>query len=261
MVDRARVNGAELTLKDLKGVLETHRLREGAMSLRDWRLLLALQLGDVALKAREAFALLDQNGDGLVELNALKRLIQLFEVSSQTSDAIAIEIARDGSESFDLQHLLDYLPEQFESHPRAFVGAHRWVDAHAATKKAASDGNGSAKHKSHILKGTSPLQMQIGWFRLIQGAAYRSFRESYSANSETHLRAYDLPYTISDFVRFVNAAVDLYLALGIVEDGAEEPFESLRTSVIRAEVDLRDRMANWDSIPHTEAMLEGEGRL
>ena len=52
-----------------------------------------------------------------------------------------------------------------------------------------------------------------------------------------------------------------YLALGIVEDGAEEPFESLRTSVNRAEVALRDRMANWDSIPHTEAMLEAEGRL
>ena len=92
MVDRARVGGAELTLKDLKGVLDTHQLQEGAMSLRDWRLLLALQFGDVALKAREAFALLDQDGDGLVELNALKRLIQLFEVSTQTSDAIAIEI-------------------------------------------------------------------------------------------------------------------------------------------------------------------------
>ena len=82
MVDRARVSGAELTLEDLKGILDTHRLREGAMSYRDWRLLLALQLGDVALKAREAFALLDQDGDGLVELNALKRLIQLFEVST-----------------------------------------------------------------------------------------------------------------------------------------------------------------------------------
>ena len=103
--------------------------------------------------------------------------------------------------------------------------------------------------------------MQIGWFRLIQGAAYRSFRESYSANSETHLRAYDLPYTIPDFVRFVNAAVDFYLSLGIVEPGAEEPFESLKTSVNGAEEALRERMANWESISPTEAMLEAEGRL
>ena len=57
LVDHARESGVQLTLQDLKGVLDTHRLREGAMSLRDWRLLLALQLGDVALKAREAFAL------------------------------------------------------------------------------------------------------------------------------------------------------------------------------------------------------------
>ena len=28
MVDRARVSGAELTLEDLKGILDTHRLRD-----------------------------------------------------------------------------------------------------------------------------------------------------------------------------------------------------------------------------------------
>ena len=50
------------------------------------------------------------------------------------------------------------------------------------------------------INGTSTLQLQIGFFRLLQGAAYRSFRESFSANSETHLRAYDLPYSIRDFV-------------------------------------------------------------
>ena len=216
IVDCARLSGAELTLQDLKGAIDAHRLREGAISLRDWRLLLALQVGDVALKAREAFALLDQDGDGFVELNALKRLIKLFEVSNQTADAIAIEIARDGSEHIDLQHLLDYLPEQFEPHPRAYVGAHRSVDPHAAAKDAGSHGNGTAKLQSNNLKGTSPLQMQIGWFRLIQGAAYRSFRESYSANSETHLRAYDLAFSLSDFVRSANSAVDLFLAVGIV---------------------------------------------
>ena len=62
--------------------------------------------------------------------------------------------------------------------------------------------------------------MQIGLFRLLQGAAYRSFRESYSANSETHLRAYDLPYTIPDFCRFVNAALHYHLALGICQTAA-----------------------------------------
>ncbi|MDA7434803.1 Erv1/Alr family FAD-linked sulfhydryl oxidase [Synechococcus sp. AH-601-J22] len=261
LVDRARASGAELTLEDLKGAIDAHRLRGVAISLQDWRLLLALQVGNLALKAREAFAVLDQDGDGWVQLDALKRLIKVFEVSEQIADAIAIEIARDGSERINLQHLLDYLPDQFESHPRAYVGAHRSADPHAAVRHEALRGNDASKSQLTNLQGTSPLQMQIGWFRLIQGAAYRSFRESYSANSETHLRAYDLPYTISDFVRFVNASIDLFLALGIVEGGAEEPFESLRTSVNNAEVVLRDRMANWNSIPHNEAMLEAEGRL
>ncbi|MEQ8959654.1 MAG: EF-hand domain-containing protein, partial [Coleofasciculus sp. C2-GNP5-27] len=52
-------------------------------------------------------------------------------------------------------------------------------------------------------RGTSRLQMQIGLFRLIQGAAYRCFRESFSANHETHLRVRNLPYRISDFTKFV----------------------------------------------------------
>ena len=260
VADRLQVGGADITVEDLKGAIDAYRLKEGAITLNDWRILLALQVGDADLKAREAFRLLDQDGDGWIELEDLKRLIHLFEVSEQTADAIAIEMARDGSERIDLQRLLDYLPEGFEAHPRAYTGGHRAVDSHAVSRGASLSGRG---HKGDLNnhKGTSPLQMQIGWFRLIQGAAYRSFRESYSANSETHLRAYDLPYTIPDFVRFVNAAVDLYLSLGIVEPGAEEPFESLRASVNGAENGLRERMANWELMSPSEAMLEAEGRL
>ena len=257
MADRLQAGGADMTVDDLKGAIDAYRLKDGAITLNDWRILLALQVGDADLKAREAFRLLDQDGDGWIELEDLKRLIHLFEVSEQTADAIAIEMARDGSERIDLQRLLDYLPEGFEAHPRAYTGGHRAVDSHAVSRGASLSDRG---HKGDH-KGTSPLQMQIGWFRLIQGAAYRSFRESYSANSETHLRAYDLPYTIPDFVRFVNAAVDLYLSLGIVEPGAEEPFESLRASVNGAEEALRERMANWESMSPSEAMLEAEGRL
>ena len=260
MAGRLQSSGADLTVDDLNGAIDAYRLKDGAISLQDWRLLLALQVGDAGLKAREAFRLLDQDGDGWIELADLKRLIHLFEVSEQTADAIAIEIARDGSDRIDLQRLLDYLPEGFEAHPRAYSGGHRAVDPHAVSRGTSSAGRGNQDGLNNH-KGTSPLQMQIGWFRLIQGAAYRSFRESYSANSETHLRAYDLPYTIPDFVRFVNAAVDLYLSLGIVEPGAEEPFESLKTSVNGAEEALRERMANWESISPTEAMLEAEGRL
>ena len=113
-----------------------------------------------------------------------------------------------------LERLLAYLPNDFSHHPKAYSGQHRGIPPrqfnHAEGTKS------SLKLDEKSIQGTSPLQMQIGLFRLLQGAAYRSFRESYSANSETHLRAYDLPYTIPNFVRFVNAALDLFLSLGIV---------------------------------------------
>ncbi|AII42840.1 hypothetical protein KR100_05595 [Synechococcus sp. KORDI-100] len=262
LADRARAAGADVALEDFETSLRTHRLNADDVVLAGWRQLLALQVGDARVKAKEAFQLLDQDNDGQVDLAALKRLIRLFEVSEDTAEAITIEMARDGSESIDLERLLAFLPEHFTAHPRAYRGGHR--SAETISSAVSRDLNRTAdqpKQDSASHQGTSPLQMQIGWFRLIQGAAYRSFRESYSANSETHLRAYDLPYTIPDFVRFVNAAVDLYLSLGIVEPGAEEPFESLKASVNGAEAALRERMADWDSIPKTDAMLDAEGRL
>ncbi|MED5384334.1 MAG: ERV1/ALR-related protein [Cyanobacteriota bacterium] len=262
LADRARAAGADVALEDFETSLRTHRLNADDVGLAGWRQLLALQVGDARVKAKEAFQLLDQDNDGQVDLAALKRLIRLFEVSEDTAEAITIEMARDGSESIDLERLLAFLPEHFTAHPRAYRGGHR--SAEPISSAVSRDLNRTAdqpKQDSASHQGTSPLQMQIGWFRLIQGAAYRSFRESYSANSETHLRAYDLPYTIPDFVRFVNAAVDLYLSLGIVEPGAEEPFESLKASVNGAEAALRERMADWDSIPKTDAMLDAEGRL
>ena len=236
LTEQSNAVGSPLRMEDLDTALSTHRLKTTQISLDGWRQLLALQLGDAQVKAREAFKLLDQDADGWINLSDLKRLIQLFEVSEQTADAIGLEMARDGSERIDLQRLLDYLPERFEAHPRAYNGGHQSVEHPAsAAHRHSSRSADLSTQDSKTNQGTSPLQMQIGWFRLLQGAAYRSFRESYSANSETHLRAYDLPYTIPDFVRFVNAAVDLYLSLGIVEEGAEEPFETLRESVNRAE--------------------------
>ena len=262
LCQRAAAAGVALSVEDLQLAMATHHLITEEVSLQGWRQLLSLQIGNAQVKAREAFHLLDQDDDGFVDLGLLKRLILLFGVSEETADVISIEMARDGSEEIDLQRLLDYLPEHFSAHPRAYAGGHRSTEHPDMAARRHSSGNTSGSSIDPTSQiGTSALQMQIGWFRLLQGAAYRSFRESYSANSETHLRAYDLPYTIPDFVSFVNAAVDFYLSLGIVEEGAEEPFETLRASVNRAEDDLRERMANWNDIPHTEAMQEAEDDL
>ena len=258
---RASALGAELSINDLTSAAITHHLTLETLQQEQWRWLLALQLGDHQVKASEAFRLLDTDSDGWISLAPLARLLQLFEVSEQTAEAITLELAQDGSEQIQRDHLLAYLPDGFESHPRAYAGLHRGVGSRASSPPPPSAGRSSLQLDQQQLQGTSSLQMQIGFFRLLQGAAYRSFRESYSANSETHLRAYDLPYTITDFVRFVNAAIDLYLSLGIVESGAEEPFEQLRSSVNQAEQDLQERMANWETIPHTPAMEAAEGQL
>lgn len=110
--------------------------------------------------------------------------------------------------------------------------------------------------------GTSPLQLQIGFFRLLQGAAYRSFRESYSANAETHLRARDLPYTITDFREFVAATVEFYLSLGIVRDAeAEREFRRLVDLVSDEVESLETRVRNWERTHKTAEMLLAEGRL
>lgn len=259
IVERASLAGVAVAKHDLEAAALAHRLKFDELTQQQCRLLLALQVGDQQVKAREAFALLDDDKDGWVELASLERLIKLFEVSEQTASEIGLEIAQDGSEKIQLERLLAYLPNDFSHHPKAYSGQHRGVPPRQFNHPEAT--KSSLKLDKQSIQGTSPLQMQIGLFRLLQGAAYRSFRESYSANSETHLRAYDLPYTIPNFVRFVNTALDLFLSLGIVQVGAEEPFETLRASVNKAELDLRERMANWDTIPHTPAMEEAEGVL
>ena len=110
IVSRVVAAGGDLDRQALRGAIDAHHLRDGEISSRDWRLLLALHLGDQDVKAREAFALMDASGTGMIELKLIRRLIRLFEVSDQTAEAIVIEMARDGSDHIDLQRLIDYLP-------------------------------------------------------------------------------------------------------------------------------------------------------
>lgn len=110
--------------------------------------------------------------------------------------------------------------------------------------------------------GVSPLQMQTGFFRLLQGAAYRTFRESYSANSESHLRARDLPYTVADFAVFVRAATEFYLSLGLVRGPRARAEFARLVAMVEAEYQaLLTRIATWDTAPHTPQMAEAEAQL
>ncbi|MEO9128038.1 MAG: histidine kinase, partial [Microcoleus sp.] len=102
---------------------------------------------------------------------------------------------------------------------------------------------------------TSRLQMQIGMFRLIQGSAYRCFRESFSANHQTHLRVRNLPYRITDFVQFVKQAIALYKGLDIVEKACHPLLNAVVESIDSEYARLENRIKNWKTIEKTPEML------
>lgn len=243
------------------------------------RLLLTALGGDQTLRCAEAYGLLAQACPDGVNVAVLQTLLQIFELEPAEANEIAVAIDRDGGGLITREDFLAYLPEHFCRHPRSYHASHTGYrrgraatpsqpqtrspeTARAATAPAVAQASGNANPNASLKAGgTSPLQLQIGLFRLLQGAAYRSFRASYSANSETHLRAYDLPYTIENFGRFVEAAVDLYSALGVVDADARQPLEDLRSSVQTALSDLHQRMEAWPTLDLSDAMREAEGRI
>ena len=269
--------GVQVNGREVEAVCLAYRIPPDAT--RDRRLLLlTVLLGDQRLRLEAAFRLLDANQRGTVDPAQVQRLVQLFDLPEAEAKDLVVELNRDGSGEITLADVLAFLPEDFSAHPKAYHAAHLGgrPGAHGpgtvaqATQVASPVGSqGVAKGQPNASPapasppagsqgGTSPLQMRIGLFRLLQGAAYRSFRENYSANSETHLRAYDLPYTIPNFAGFVNAALDLYQSLGIVEVGAEEPLEDLRSSVNGMLQRLEARMATWASLEPTAEMAAAE---
>ena len=260
--------GFPLNGREVEAVCVAYRIPPDAN--RDRRLLLlTVLLGDQRLRLEAAFHLLDPDQRGTVEPAQVQRLVQLFELPEAEAKELVVELNRDGSGEITLADILAFLPQNFSAHPKAYHAAHLGgrPGAHGAGTAAPMPANGQptptaspapASPKGASKGGTSPLQMRIGLFRLLQGAAYRSFRENYSANSETHLRAYDLPYTIPNFAGFVNAALDLYQSLGIVEEGAEEPIEDLRSSVNAMVAQLESRMANWATLEPTAEMAAAE---
>ncbi len=269
--------GVLLNGREVEAVCVAYRIPPDAN--RDRRLLLlTVLLGDQRLRLEAAFRLLDPDQRGTVDPAQVQRLVQLFELPEAEAKELVVELNRDGSGEITLADILAFLPQDFSAHPKAYHAAHLGgrPGAHGAGTAAqgapaapsapaqvpasgqptASPAPASPKGASK--GGTSPLQMRIGLFRLLQGAAYRSFRENYSANSETHLRAYDLPYTIPNFAGFVNAALDLYQSLGIVEVGAQQPLEDLRSSVNAMLAQLESRMANWATLEPTAEMAAAE---
>jgi hypothetical protein len=241
------------------------------------RLLLTALAGDQTLRCAESYGVLAQACPDGVTVAVVQKLLQIFALEPSQAQEIAVMIDRDGGGLVSREDFLAFLPDHFCRHPRSYHASHTGYRlGGAAAPTVARSPEPSAPEVSSATAsratpppaastafggGTSPIQLQIGLFRLLQGAAYRSFRASYSANSETHLRAYDLPYTIENFGRFVEAAVDLYSALGVVDADARQPLDDLRSSVQTAVADLHQRMESWPTLELSDAMRDAEGQI
>jgi len=233
--------------------------------------LLASLHGDIESRTRIAFDVLDENGDGRISRDELRHFLGQFKVSDEGLDTVFAEADRDGDGSIDFDEFHELVPhghtapdKSYRDHTTPFVSAIRRGDVSTSETVASEPPPiGGAAHYAPVVhrrasygQGTSLLQMQIGLFRLLQGAAYRCFRESYSAHAMTHLRARTLPYTMPDFVAFVDRAIALYKASGVVDPACFPVLDAVPASVNAEYARLQDRIANWPNVTKTKAMLE-----
>lgn len=277
LADACAADGISVSAAEAETLIGSLQLRAMPASGQG-RLLLTVLAGDQQLRCAEAYGLLAQASAEGVTVALLQKLLQIFELEPSQAEAMAVAIDRDGGGLVSRDDFLAFLPDHFSRHPRSYHASHTGyrVGGAQAPRDSGTPGSRAAAQAPAAAQpanpssgsgggsgsgGTSPLQLQIGLFRLLQGAAYRSFRASYSANSETHLRAYDLPYTIENFGRFVEAAVDLYSALGVVDADARQPLEDLRHSVQTALSELHQRMEAWPTLELSDAMREAEAQI
>ncbi len=244
---------------------EARHMLEDAAALdglprRPFFALVASLQGDSNARARIAFDALDADGDGEISHRELHELLMHFGMEETECESLFREADREGADAITFEDFCAQLPDIQE---QASAG-YRDSDIPHVMRPAAEDtstfqaaGRAVAKSPGHRAtpgEGTSRLQMQIGLFRLLQGAAYRSFRENCAANCETHLRAKALPYTITHFVAFADAAIALYKALGIVETACHPVLDDVNRSLSDEFGRLQDRIANWKTVDKTPQM-------
>lgn len=143
------------------------------------------------------------------------------EYSPDAIDALRIELLR------EMRKLEDQLPRSAE----------QAISENHAVKKAESDG---------MRKSTTTLQMQIAFFRLLQGAAYRVHRPSWSAHHETHKRVVQLPYVLPAFVEFVGETITWYKALDIVDPACHPVLDKVTLSVDAMLRSLQSRIKSFN---------------
>jgi Ca2+-binding EF-hand superfamily protein len=272
--------------------------KSGTIDFEEFKMLMVSDSGDRQSRLKMSFSVFDEDGSGQITKNEMQDVMSPFGVTEPELDEMIEEADGDGNALIDFEEFCKLVPDEseittgYQDWPVAVVSTQTTEisDSTAAAiesiatvvNEAASatiepnledlqepptDCNREIARLKELLaqhpqadkkRGTSRLEMQIGLFRLIQGAAYRSFRESFSANHETHLRVRNLPYRIVDFVRFVRSAIALYKGLGVVESACNPLLDGVVKSLEDEFRRLEHRIKNWKSIEKTPEMLAEE---
>ncbi len=223
-------------------------------------------LGNKDLRLKHAFEAFNPDTTGSISKFDLLKVVISFTGDDVVSRLLLDEIDADGDERVTIEDIIRYLQHLGDDSSNLYRATHLNHDHIASSFKASKVASIASKSKINSQHdegaGMSPLQLRIGFFRLMQGAAYRSFRANYSANSETHLRARDLPYTIEDFADFTTAMIDFYLSLGIITDPRCVAEFFRLDKIVKDELDrLRDRIYTWPQVAKTPEMLAAQEKI
>ena len=237
---------------------------------------------DAADQLQEAFVLLDRNADGKVNSDDLRVAMAglVWTSAIKDIDKVFLELDLNGDGALDLAEfskpIVDFYLLRKRSEidasatlfdltmppSRIFVSEDDTEEMPTAQSQTMPENELErmrgllARHSTATPEhGSSVLQMQIGLFRLIQGAAYRCFRTSFSANHETHLPVRDLPYRMMDLVPFVRSAIQLYKELRIVSADCHQVLDAVTSSLEAEYARLLARVKGWDNVDKTAAML------
>jgi Ca2+-binding EF-hand superfamily protein len=282
-------NPSDINLRDM--IKEVDVDLSGSIDFEEFKTLMLSQQGDRKSRLKLAFSVFDEDGSGQITTNELHNVMSLFGLTDEELNEMIKEVDHDGDASIDFEEFMKLVPEEseitgYKDSPISLTGSsgnHHLDSVTSEIAAATIDGLTSlptpspeqetksdspevarlkellAQHpQEQKERATSRLQMQIGLFRLIQGAAYRCFRESFSANHETHLRVRNLPYRMTDFVQFVQKAIELYKGLDIVEKACYPLLDAVVESIEKEYARLEERIKNWNNIEKTPQMLAEE---
>lgn len=285
-------NPTSTELRDL--IKEVDLDKSGTIDFKEFKALMISRQGDSKSRLKLAFEIFDRDNSGYITLDEMRIVTHQFELTDDELDTMIKEVDVDGDGSIGFEEFCQLVINEVETQEQ-IPSTNKTVTSVTPTKTTEAKDknktkvtsiatevtpkfetkaeNTSTKFDSELerlkallarhpqnekVRATSRLQMQIGLFRLIQGAAYRCFRESFSANHETHLRVRNLPYRITDFVTFVQTAITLYQSLGIVAEECNPVLDAVVQSIVDEYARLEERIENWQTIDKTPEMLTEE---